>query len=83
MSKAAPAKSAPAAKAAAPAAKAAPKAAAPAKAAAAKKAPIIAASRPLVGVHKLDSDAVIEQITLPTVFVAPIRPDIVHFVHTR
>jgi len=41
------------------------------------------ASRPLVAVRKIDTpDAVTEQVALPSVFIAPIRPDIVHFVHT-
>lgn len=46
-------------------------------------APTLAAARPLVAVRKLDAvDAVSEQVVLPAVFTAPIRPDIVHFVHT-
>lgn len=45
--------------------------------------PSLAAARPLVAVRKLDAaDAVVEQVVLPAVFTAPIRPDIVHFVHT-
>jgi large subunit ribosomal protein L4e len=62
----------------------------PAAASASKKkttkvvaAPTLAAARPLVAVRKLDAkDAVVEQVVLPYVFTAPIRPDIVHFVHT-
>jgi len=47
-------------------------------------APSTASSRPLVAVRKIDAaDSVIEQLVLPAVFVAPIRPDIVHFVHTN
>jgi len=43
-----------------------------------------AASRPQVAVHKIDAkNAVASQLVLPSVFVAPIRPDIVHFVHTN
>lgn len=78
---AAPAKAAkPAAKAAAPAAK---KAAGAAGKAGPAGAPTLAAARPLVAVRKLDAvDAVSEQVVLPSVFTAPIRPDIVHFVHT-
>lgn len=46
-------------------------------------APLLAAARPLVAVRKLDAvDSVVEQVVLPAVFTAPIRPDIVHFVHT-
>lgn len=46
-------------------------------------APSLAAARPLVAVRKLDAaDAIAEQVVLPAVFTAPIRPDIVHFVHT-
>lgn len=77
-----PPKSTPAPKAAA----AKPAAAAAAKPAAAPKVaagPSVAAARPLVAVRKTDAvDAVSEQLVLPAVFTAPIRPDIVHFVHT-
>jgi len=45
--------------------------------------PAVAAARPLVAVRKIDArEAVAEQVALPAVFTAPIRPDIVHFVHT-
>lgn len=74
---------------AAAATKAAPAAAKPAaKAAAAGKAgpagaPSLAAARPLVAVRSLTAaESVSEQVVLPAVFTAPIRPDIVHFVHT-
>jgi len=62
-----------------------------AKAAAAKPAakagpagaPSLAAARPLVAVRSLTAaETVAEQVVLPAVFTAPIRPDIVHFVHT-
>lgn len=86
---AAPAKAAaaPAKKVAAPAAKkvAAP-AAAKAKAAPVatpKFAPIVAAFRPSVSIRSTDKDAVTGKQTLPAVFVSPIRPDIVHFVHSN
>jgi len=69
-------------KAAAPKA-AAPKAAAP-KAKVAVKNTATAASRPQVAVHKIDAkNTVASQLVLPSVFIAPIRPDIVHFVHTN
>jgi len=41
-----------------------------------------AAARPLVSVRKVDGKASGEQVLLPEVFLAPIRPDIVHTVHT-
>lgn len=45
--------------------------------------PSLAAARPLVSVRKSDlADSVAEQLALPSVFTAPIRPDIVHFVHS-
>lgn len=40
------------------------------------------AARPQVTIFSLDQDAAAEQSKLPAVFVAPIRPDIVHAVHT-
>jgi len=41
-------------------------------------------SRPLVGVYTNDAKAKVEQhVTLPAVMTAPIRPDVVHSVHTR
>jgi hypothetical protein len=91
MSKATAAKPAAAASKAAPARPAAAKAAAPAakkaeekkSEAVARSTPITAAARPLVAVRKLDAEGVLEQLLLPSVFVAPIRPDIVHFVHTK
>ncbi len=42
---------------------------------------IMAAARPLATVQSLDGDAT-EQVALPAVFTAPIRPDIVRSVHT-
>jgi len=42
-----------------------------------------AAARPLVSVHQLTKDAKKENVTVPAVLLAPIRPDIVHFVHTN
>ncbi|KAJ5070134.1 60S ribosomal protein L4 [Anaeramoeba ignava] len=42
-----------------------------------------AAIRPLVTVHSLTKDKPNTQVNLPTVFSAPIRPDIVRFVHTN
>eukprot|EP00299_Pterocystis_sp_00344_P004583 c15845_g1_i1.p1 GENE.c15845_g1_i1~~c15845_g1_i1.p1 ORF type:complete len:372 (-),score=43.36 c15845_g1_i1:42-1130(-) len=42
------------------------------------------ASRPLVSIQSLSKDAASkQQLTLPGVFVAPIRPDVVQFVHTN
>ena len=40
-------------------------------------------SRPTVSVYAGDSDAVKEQTPMPTVFTAPIRDDLVQFVHTN
>jgi len=40
------------------------------------------ASRPLVGVYTSDNKAE-QHVTLPAVLAAPIRPDVVHDVHTR
>ena len=40
-------------------------------------------SRPLVSVFDTEStDSVVGQVTLPAVFTAPIRSDVVHYVHT-
>ena len=42
------------------------------------------ASRPLVSVHSLKNEAVAGKgVHLPAVFKAPIRPDIVSFVHDQ
>jgi len=41
------------------------------------------ASRPLVGVHVPGNNKVEQYVNLPAVLSAPIRPDIVHDVHTR
>jgi len=71
----------PAAAAAKPAAKPAAKAAAPKPAVAG--AASVAAARPLVAVRSLEkADSTVAQLALPAVFTAPIRPDIVSFVHT-
>ena len=43
----------------------------------------MAAARPLVSVQKSTGKGVDGSVALPAVFVAPIRPDIVRFVHTR
>merc|ERR1712205_284960 len=40
------------------------------------------AARPVVSVQSLDSEDSSKQVELPAVFLAPIRPDIVQFVHT-
>ena len=45
--------------------------------------PSFAAARPSVAVHKIDGAGISTQVALPSVFIAPIRPDIVHFVHTK
>lgn len=40
-------------------------------------------SRPLVSVWDTETaDAVVSSVTLPAVFTAPIRSDVVHIVHT-
>ena len=40
-------------------------------------------SRPLVSVYDPEiADAVVSTVTLPAVFTAPIRSDVVHYVHT-
>jgi len=40
-------------------------------------------SRPLVSVYDIEiADAVVSTVTLPAVFTAPIRSDVVHYVHT-
>ena len=42
------------------------------------------ASRPLVSVHSLENEVVAGKgVHLPAVFKAPIRPDIVSFVHDK
>lgn len=44
----------------------------------------IAASRPVVSILSAENDSqVVAQVPLPAVFTAPIRPDIVQFVHTN
>lgn len=41
-------------------------------------------SRPVVSVYKSDNaQEIVEHIALPGVFTAPIRNDLVHFVHSR
>lgn len=44
--------------------------------------PFTAAARPQVAVRKLTADGVVDNVSLPTVFIAPIRLDVVHFVHS-
>ena len=42
------------------------------------------ASRPLISVHSLENEVVAGKcVHLPAVFKAPIRPDIVSFVHDK
>lgn len=43
----------------------------------------MAAARPLVQVYSADGKAADKQIAIPEVLLAPIRPDIVQFVHTN
>ncbi|GLE01438.1 hypothetical protein PINS_up010268 [Pythium insidiosum] len=45
----------------------------------------LAASRPVVSVLSVEGEtsAVVGQVVLPAVFTAPIRPDVVNFVHTN
>ncbi|KAI9910459.1 hypothetical protein PsorP6_011194 [Peronosclerospora sorghi] len=45
----------------------------------------VAANRPVVSVHSVEGTtaAVVSQVVLPAVFTAPIRPDVVNFVHTN
>lgn len=45
--------------------------------------PFTAAARPQVAVRKVKGDEVAENVALPAVFVAPIRLDIVQFVHSN
>jgi len=48
--------------------------------------PFLAAHRPYISVYKVDEKDKVEskdQVKLPPVFLAPIRQDIVHFVHTN
>lgn len=41
-------------------------------------------SRPVVSVYSKDgSGSVVDSLPMPAVFTAPIRDDIVHFVHTN
>lgn len=42
-----------------------------------------AAARPLVNIQSLDGAVTSTQVKLPSVLVAPIRADVVHFVHTN
>jgi large subunit ribosomal protein L4e len=41
------------------------------------------AARPLVTLQRLTADQPKKQLAIPAVFLAPIRPDIVHYVHTN
>ena len=43
----------------------------------------MAAARPVVSVYGANGSATGETINLPAVFKAPIRPDVVNFVHTN
>lgn len=45
----------------------------------------LAATRPVVSVFSIEQEsaAVVSQVVLPAVFTAPIRPDVVNFVHTN
>jgi large subunit ribosomal protein L4e len=41
-------------------------------------------SRPVVSVYKSDnSQEIVDSVAMPGVFTAPIRNDLVHFVHSR
>ncbi|KAI9136576.1 ribosomal protein L4 domain-containing protein [Paraphysoderma sedebokerense] len=42
----------------------------------------MAAARPVVNVYSAENHATVGQVSLPAVFKAPIRPDVVRFVHT-
>lgn len=44
---------------------------------------LLMAARPLVSVFGLDGKSTASQILLPGAFLAPIRPDIVNYVHTN
>jgi len=44
---------------------------------------MLSAARPQITVQRLTDDQPAQQVALPSVFLAPIRPDIVHFVHTN
>lgn len=43
----------------------------------------LSAARPLISVHQEKGDATKSTVTLPAVFKAPIRPDIVSFIHNE
>ena len=43
----------------------------------------MAAARPVVSVYGADGAASGQTVNLPAVFKAPIRPDVVNFVHTN
>ena len=43
----------------------------------------LAAARPLISVHHEKGDATKSSVCLPAVFKAPIRPDIVSFIHNE
>jgi len=51
----------------------------------ARKMASLAASRPVVSVLSVEKETatVVAQVVLPAVFTAPIRPDVVNFVHTN
>jgi large subunit ribosomal protein L4e len=41
-------------------------------------------SRPVVSVYSRDTQSeIVDSVSIPAVFTAPIRDDIVHFVHTN
>jgi large subunit ribosomal protein L4e len=40
-------------------------------------------ARPVVSVYSKDSQAIVGQVNMPAVFTAPIRDDIVQFVHAN
>jgi len=40
-------------------------------------------SRPTVSVYNADNAEVVKQVALPGIFTAPIRPDVINFVHTQ
>ena len=45
--------------------------------------PVMACARPLISVYSEKEESSGKNVTLPAVFKAPIRPDIVNFVHTN
>eukprot|EP00124_Ichthyophonus_hoferi_P000767 Ihof_evm9s31 gene=Ihof_evmTU9s31 len=43
----------------------------------------MSAARPLISVHSAEKAEVVASVLLPAVFLTPVRPDLVNFVHTN